>query len=61
MPAGDVVTASLAALDDGEVVCVPGLSDAGAVARLSAAELGLRDGAGTRVAPRCGTARTARD
>ncbi|MEU3861364.1 SDR family oxidoreductase [Streptomyces sp. NPDC028722] len=58
MPAADVVTASLAALDDGEVVCVPGLSDAEAVARLSAAELGLRSGSGTRVAPRYRTAGT---
>ncbi|MFF9087486.1 SDR family NAD(P)-dependent oxidoreductase [Streptomyces sp. NPDC014991] len=61
MPPADVVTASLAALDDGEVVCVPGLSDAEAVARLSAAELGLRNGSGTRVAPRYRTAVTARE
>ncbi|MFB0621091.1 SDR family NAD(P)-dependent oxidoreductase [Streptomyces sp. AGS-58] len=58
MPAADVVTASLAALEDGEVVCVPGLPDAGAVALLSAAERGLRSGSGTRVAPRYRTAGT---
>ncbi|MEZ0162258.1 SDR family NAD(P)-dependent oxidoreductase [Streptomyces griseorubens] len=42
MPAADVVTASLAGLDAGEVVCVPGLTDAEAVARLAGAELDLR-------------------
>lgn len=52
MPAADVVTASLAALGTGEVVCVPGLEDAGAVDRLAAAELGLREGPGTSVAGR---------
>ncbi|MEU0257395.1 SDR family oxidoreductase [Streptomyces sp. NPDC006184] len=61
MPAADVVTASLAALDDGEVVCVPGLPDAEAVARLSAAERGLRGGSGARVAPRYRTAGTGPD
>ncbi|MFJ7149143.1 SDR family NAD(P)-dependent oxidoreductase [Streptomyces sp. NPDC100445] len=61
MPAADVVTASLAALEDGEVVCVPGLSDAGAVARLSAAELGLREGSGARAAARYRTAGAAPD
>ncbi|MFF1285735.1 SDR family NAD(P)-dependent oxidoreductase [Streptomyces sp. NPDC058299] len=61
MPAADVVTASLAALDDGEVVCVPGLPDAEAVARLSAAERGLRGGSGPRVAPRYRTAGTGPD
>ncbi len=44
MPAADVVTASLAALETGEVVCVPGLTDAGAVTRLAEAELDLRGG-----------------
>ncbi|MGW1987408.1 SDR family NAD(P)-dependent oxidoreductase [Streptomyces collinus] len=52
MPVGDVVTASLAALDTGEVVCVPGLAHPEAVARLEEAELALRTGSGTRVAPR---------
>ncbi|MDO0927661.1 SDR family oxidoreductase [Streptomyces sp. TG1A-8] len=52
MPAADVVTASLAALSAGEVVCVPGLRDASAVDRLAAAELGLRDGSGPSLASR---------
>ncbi|MEU5652416.1 SDR family NAD(P)-dependent oxidoreductase [Streptomyces pseudogriseolus] len=52
MPAADVVTASLAALETGEVVCVPGLTDAGAVTRLAEAELDLRAGSGRRMAPR---------
>ncbi|MFF8593997.1 SDR family NAD(P)-dependent oxidoreductase [Streptomyces sp. NPDC015220] len=52
MPAADVVTASLAALATGEVVCVPGLEDADAVERLAAAELALRQAAGTAAAPR---------
>ncbi len=52
MPAADVVTASLAGLEAGEVVCVPGLTDAEAVARLAEAELGLRTGSGSRMAPR---------
>ncbi|MFF0811430.1 SDR family NAD(P)-dependent oxidoreductase [Streptomyces albogriseolus] len=52
MPAVDVVTASLAGLEAGEVVCVPGLTDAEAVARLAEAELGLRAGSGSRMAPR---------
>ncbi|NED77700.1 SDR family NAD(P)-dependent oxidoreductase [Streptomyces sp. SID9944] len=52
MPVADVVTASLAALATGEVVCVPGLEHAEAVARLAAAELGVREGAGTSLAPR---------
>ncbi|MEU4037220.1 SDR family NAD(P)-dependent oxidoreductase [Streptomyces collinus] len=52
MPAGDVVTASLAALDTGEVVCVPGLTSPEAVARLEEAELALRTGSGTTMAPR---------
>ncbi|MGA5120452.1 SDR family NAD(P)-dependent oxidoreductase [Streptomyces pseudogriseolus] len=52
MPAADVVTASLAALETGEVVCVPGLTDAGAVTRLAEAELDLRGGSGRRMAPR---------
>ncbi|MEU2371248.1 MULTISPECIES: SDR family NAD(P)-dependent oxidoreductase [Streptomyces] len=52
MPAADVVTASLAGLEAGEVVCVPGLTDAEAVARLAEAELNLRSGSGGRMAPR---------
>ncbi|MFI0168073.1 SDR family NAD(P)-dependent oxidoreductase [Streptomyces sp. NPDC017095] len=52
MPAADVVTASLAALESGEVVCVPGLPDPTAVARLADAELALRDGSGTGLASR---------
>ncbi|MEV7691463.1 SDR family NAD(P)-dependent oxidoreductase [Streptomyces bungoensis] len=52
MLAADVVTASLAALETGEVVCVPGLTDADAVARLADAELALRGGSGTTLAPR---------
>ncbi|MCO4696757.1 SDR family oxidoreductase [Streptomyces sp. RO-S4] len=54
MPAADVVTASLAGLETGEVVCVPGLTEADAVARLAAAELDLRRGSGARMAPRYG-------
>ncbi|CAM5729353.1 hypothetical protein SALBM217S_04936 [Streptomyces griseoloalbus] len=51
MPAADVVTASLAALETGEVVCVPGLTDAGAVTRLrgGGAGTGAR-GSGRRMA-----------
>lgn len=52
MPAADVVTASLAALQTREVVCVPGLSDGEAVSSLAAAELALRDGSGTSLAAR---------
>jgi short-subunit dehydrogenase len=52
MPAADVVTASLAALETGEVVCVPGLSDAEAVTGLAAAELALREGSGSALAGR---------
>jgi short-subunit dehydrogenase len=42
MPAPDVVTASLAALGTGEVVCIPGLADAAAVEHLGAAEAEIR-------------------
>jgi len=52
MPPQDVVTASLAALDTGEVVCVPGLTDPDAVSRLASAELEVRRGSGGRVAGR---------
>lgn len=46
MDAAHVVTASLDALAGGEVVCVPGLTEPEAVARLEAAELALREAAG---------------
>ncbi|MGW4086232.1 SDR family NAD(P)-dependent oxidoreductase [Streptomyces sp. NPDC004822] len=52
MPPEDVVTASLAALETGEVVCVPGLTEPEAVSRLATAELDLRGGSGGRVAAR---------
>jgi short-subunit dehydrogenase len=42
MPAPDVVTASLAALRTGEVVCIPGLAEPAAVAQLSEAEAEIR-------------------
>jgi short-subunit dehydrogenase len=41
MRAGDVVAASLHGLDRGEVLCLPGLDDAGLVDRLAALELEL--------------------
>lgn len=47
-----VVIASLAALDAGEVVCVPGLGDPGLVAALADAEHDLRRGSGTELAER---------
>ncbi|MGV9406431.1 SDR family NAD(P)-dependent oxidoreductase [Streptomyces sp. NPDC003667] len=52
MPAADVVEASLAALESDEVVCVPGLSDPGAVTLLADAERALRAGSGATLAPR---------
>ncbi|MGA5037358.1 SDR family NAD(P)-dependent oxidoreductase [Streptomyces capoamus] len=52
MPAADVVTASLAALDAGEVFCVPGLAEPAAAARLADAESALRGGSGVTLAPR---------
>lgn len=52
MPAEDVVTASLAALRSGEVVCVPGLDDPSAVDRLVEAEFGVRGSGGTELADR---------
>ncbi len=52
MPAADVVTASLAAVETGEVVCVPGLSEPEALTRLTDAELALRKSSGTDLAPR---------
>ena len=58
MPAEDVVTASLAALRTGEVVCVPGLADGDAVARLSAVEAELRGASGAPLAERYRTSPT---
>ncbi|MFB8756952.1 SDR family NAD(P)-dependent oxidoreductase [Streptomyces nigra] len=52
MPPEDVVTASLAALETGEVVCVPGLADPDAVSQLASAELEVRRGSGGRAADR---------
>ncbi|MFD7393091.1 SDR family NAD(P)-dependent oxidoreductase [Streptomyces sp. NPDC059852] len=52
MPPEDVVTASLAALETGEVVCVPGLTDPDAVSQLASAELEVRRGSGGRAAER---------
>jgi uncharacterized protein len=52
MSAADVVRASLAALDAGEVVCVPGLEDPSAIDALVAAEARLRAGSAPRLAPR---------
>ncbi|MFJ6070997.1 SDR family NAD(P)-dependent oxidoreductase [Streptomyces sp. NPDC093065] len=52
MPPADVVTASLSALEAREVVCVPGLRDADAVTRLTAAERALREDSGLVLAPR---------
>jgi short-subunit dehydrogenase len=52
MPASDVVTASLTALRDGETVCVPGLAEPQAVARLAEAEADVRAAARAPLAPR---------
>jgi short-subunit dehydrogenase len=46
MEAADVVQASLAALERGEVVCIPGLQDAGAVGRRDSAQAELLQAAG---------------
>ena len=46
MEAPDVVQASLAALERGEVVCIPGLEDATAVARRDGAQAALLQAAG---------------
>ncbi|MGP2440378.1 SDR family NAD(P)-dependent oxidoreductase [Streptomyces sp. JW3] len=46
MPVDQVIDASLAALGAGQVVCVPGLADQDPLARLAAAELGIRTAAG---------------
>ncbi|MEU0300813.1 SDR family NAD(P)-dependent oxidoreductase [Streptomyces sp. NPDC006175] len=45
MPVDQVIDASLAALDDGRVVCVPGLPDVSPLEDLSAAELAVRTAA----------------
>jgi short-subunit dehydrogenase len=52
MSAEDVVTASLAGLDAGEVVVAPGLEDPAAVDRLIAAEAELRGASRPVLAPR---------
>jgi hypothetical protein len=52
MRAQDVVTASLAALDRDEVVCIPGLEDPAAVERLAVAEAELRQGSRRDLAAR---------
>jgi short-subunit dehydrogenase len=54
MPAPDVVTASLAAFDSGETVCIPGLSEPAAVARLAEAEAELRSASRSGLAERYG-------
>jgi short-subunit dehydrogenase len=56
MPAPDVITASLAALRSGEVVCVPGLSEAAAVERLTAVEAEIRGASRAGLATRYRTA-----
>lgn len=48
----DVVTASLVALARGEVVCVPGLENAEALAALEQAEAGMRQGSKPTLAAR---------
>jgi hypothetical protein len=52
MSADDVVTASLAGLDAGEVVVAPGLVDPGALDRLTAAEAEFRAASQPVLAPR---------
>jgi short-subunit dehydrogenase len=52
MPPGDVVTASLAGLLAGETVCVPGLAEPEALARLSAVEAEIRGASRSGLAPR---------
>jgi len=46
MEASDVVQASLASLERGEVVCIPGLADASALTRRDAAQAALTQAAG---------------
>lgn len=52
MSAEDVVQASLAALQAGEVVCIPGLDDHEAVEHLARAETELRQGGRAALAAR---------
>jgi len=52
MPAEDVVTASLAGLRTGETVCVPGLAEPEALARLAAVEAEIRGASRSGLAPR---------
>ncbi|OOC54848.1 MULTISPECIES: SDR family NAD(P)-dependent oxidoreductase [Nocardiopsis] len=52
MDPGDVVTASLAALERREVVCVPGLTDPSALTGLAEAETRVRDLSGPGLAER---------
>ncbi|MER7811550.1 SDR family oxidoreductase [Streptomyces sp900116325] len=52
MPAPDVVTASLAALHTGEVVCIPALTEPAPVRQLAAAEAEIRTAMGGRLARR---------
>ena len=52
MSPGDVVIASLAALEEGEVICVPGLGDPALVVALADAEHALRGASGTQLADR---------
>ncbi|MEU9324775.1 hypothetical protein AB0D91_13355 [Streptomyces canus] len=46
------MTASLRALETGEVVCVPGLVDGETVDRIAAAEIELRSSSTSTLAPR---------
>ncbi|BBY55079.1 SDR family NAD(P)-dependent oxidoreductase [Mycobacterium koreense] len=52
MPAGDVVTASLLALERGETVCIPGLANPTALDDLASAEAVIRTAAGAGLAER---------
>lgn len=52
MPSADVVTASLAGLERGEVLCIPGLDDETAIDDLAAVEARLRTGSRPRLAER---------
>ncbi len=52
MSAPDVVTASLAALRTGEIVCIPGLTDPAALEQLGTAEAEIRTAMGGQLASR---------
>jgi short-subunit dehydrogenase len=52
MPSADVVTASLAGLARGEVVCIPGLDDVSAIDDLAEVETRLRAGSRTQMSGR---------